>query len=331
VKAQARGRKLLLWLGLGVSASAIAWLAHSYDGSGLMRSLASVRYSALLPAVLLVIIDYLLRALRWRALLAGEGASFGKVFRALMLGYLFNVLLPARAGELVRAHRLGVDAGIARAKVLGTVVAERTGDLAVLVALLVLVFVAYPALPSWLKHAGSMLSLLGLGALATLVGLAVGGERVASLQHAVMRRVVGQRVADRLQVPLQTFVHGCTTLLKPATGVVFVLVTGLLWFVELAIAHQVALAFDLHIAPGNLLFVLLVIAAGTMIPSSPGFVGTYEFFGTAALGMIGIKGPEALSFVVVLHALALLVPSMLGSLCLITLAGSPDQAHPHSG
>src|SRR5262245_37015486 len=52
-------------------------------------------------------IDFLLRVVRWRGILAHKLAvRWGVVARALFVGYAMNSLLPARLGELFRADYL---------------------------------------------------------------------------------------------------------------------------------------------------------------------------------------------------------------------------------
>jgi len=60
---------------------------------------------------------------------------------------------------------------------------------------------------------------------------------------------------------------------------------------------------------------MLVIGLGTMVPSSPGYLGTYEFFAINALGLLGVTGTMALSFAFVSHAVTLLGASLIGALC----------------
>jgi uncharacterized membrane protein YbhN (UPF0104 family) len=64
------------------------------------------------------------------------------------------------------------------------------------------------------------------------------------------------------------------------------------------------------------LFVMITIAVATLVPSSPGYLGTFEFFGLSALTMVGHTGGNALSFVIVLHAVTILGAGILGALCL---------------
>ena len=66
-------------------------------------------------------------------------------------------------------------------------------------------------------------------------------------------------------------------------------------------------------------WMLLVIVVGTMIPSSPGYIGTFEVFGLMAMKLLGHDGPAVLGFVVTLHAISLLGSSVLGALSLAAI------------
>jgi hypothetical protein len=49
-----------------------------------------------------------------------------------------------------------------------------------------------------------------------------------------------------------------------------------------------------------------------MVPSGPGYVGTQEFFGTAALQVVGANPQAALALVVVSHAVQYVLVTGLG-------------------
>ena len=51
---------------------------------------------------------------------------------------------------------------------------------------------------------------------------------------------------------------------------------------------------------------------GIMVPSGPGYVGTQEFFGTAALGVVGANPQAALALIVVSHAVQYALVTGLG-------------------
>ena len=82
-----------------------------------------------LTALLVLGVAIVLRAVRWRLLISREHRpSTADVTRALLVGYLFNSILPARAGEAVRVVFLRQRTGTPKFVALGTVIAERTCD-----------------------------------------------------------------------------------------------------------------------------------------------------------------------------------------------------------
>src|SRR3972149_4640937 len=94
---------LVGWIGVAVSVAMLVWLAGTYDLQDLIEPLKTADYVYLLPVPCLVILNFGIRACRWRLLFLGSAPkSMMKVFRAMMVGYLFNNLMPARAGDLVR-------------------------------------------------------------------------------------------------------------------------------------------------------------------------------------------------------------------------------------
>ncbi len=52
-------------------------------------------------------------------------------------------------------------------------------------------------------------------------------------------------------------------------------------------------------------FIMGVVSLGISIPAAPGYVGTYQYFGSLALRILGVSKSVALSFIVLDHALRL--------------------------
>jgi uncharacterized membrane protein YbhN (UPF0104 family) len=59
-----------------------------------------------------------------------------------------------------------------------------------------------------------------------------------------------------------------------------------------------------------------VLNLGSAVPSSPGYVGTYEWLGVAALGLLGVDNELALAFTILLHAAWYVPTTVVGGLAL---------------
>lgn len=308
-------RGVAAWTGLLVSAVAVAWLVRTYEWQSTLQAFAKAdwRWLTLAPALLLP--NFALRAVRWRTLFPPDlHPRLASVFTAMMAGYLFNSLLPAHAGELVRVHMIGRREQLPRSAALGTVVVERTLDLLVLLALLAFVLLNQP-LPGWAAHAGKIVAALSFVALAGILALGLLGERMIALGLPWLR-FLPVRVVQRLDISGQAFVSGVSAVLRASHLLRFLALTAAIWALELLLVQVLSLAFGLALDTTSLLFVLLAIALGTMVPASPGYLGTFEFFGVSALALLGITGSAALGFVVTLHGVLLLGSCLIGAVCL---------------
>ena len=303
-------------IGLLVSVGMLSWLLSSYDLQPLIASLQSAHYRYFWPIPLLIFTNFVLRSFRWRVLFTDEmGRPLRSFFRSLMIGYLFNNLMPARAGDLVRVYHLSKSETLSKSKILATLFAERTGDLLALLGLLTMVLLSYPALPLWIKRAGFLVGAGTVGVVCVVVFLRFYGELGLASILRLAAPLIGHR-STRLDEMGRNFLSGLGGLCHVRIGALFFLLTAMLWAFELGVAALIASAFQLEIAAGNLLFVMIAITVGTLVPSSPGYLGTFEFFGLSTLAMVGHTGGNALSFVIVLHAVTILGAGLLGVLCL---------------
>src|SRR5918911_1412597 len=172
-------RVLLMWGGIVVSLLFIYLTFRGTDFGALGAALRRSNYWMLVPALLVLAVAIVLRAVRWRLLISPEHRpSTAAVTSALVVGYLFNSILPARAGEAIRVVFLRQRAGTPKFVALGTVIAERAIDV---LTLLVLLFVAAPVVPStdWLPRVLALGAVVFVVTASVFTALAFYGERPA--------------------------------------------------------------------------------------------------------------------------------------------------------
>ncbi len=258
---------------------------------------------------------FLLRASRWGALFADDiRPRFSGTFLALMIGYLFNNILPARAGELARIHVIGRREQLSRSTALGTVVVERTLELLVMLAILAFVLF-YQQLPDWAFYASKVVAILACSVICILIFLGYKGESI--VEKLIFKfPFLSDSIALRILGSSRSFIAGVSAVLHVVHVARFILITVFIWGFEILFTWIVLSAFGLTLSVVNILFVMIAIALGTMVPSSPGYIGTFELFGLNALALIGVSGNGALAFIVVLHTVTFLGSSLIGAACL---------------
>ncbi len=124
--------KYIFFLGLGIF---LVWWQFSkmtpFQKSQFGESLKYANYWLLIPVIILALLSHWSRAVRWKILLEPMGykPSTINTFYSIMAGYLLNTFVP-RAGEVLKCSLLNRYEKIPMNKLIGSVLVERTFDLA---------------------------------------------------------------------------------------------------------------------------------------------------------------------------------------------------------
>ena len=289
-----------LLLGLAVSAASLYYLLRTVDPTHLWETFRRANYLYFLPAALLLVGINIARALRWRILIGPEPAlGLRRLFSFVNIGYLFNNVLPAKAGEVVRAYLVGrvVRGGVGRAA--STLVVERLLDLLTVVVLMVLLM-PLVALPPWLRNAGWTFGALAVGGSVGLVVLARVGPRGLDWVWRFIGRLplVGHpRVKEAVAGLLEGF--AVLTDLRVLGGVA--LWSAVVWLGYAVFNYGLMLAFHLRLPFAAAATVLCATGFSMVVPSSPGAVGPFEAAAVLALSLFGVAESPATAYAFGLH------------------------------
>jgi uncharacterized protein (TIRG00374 family) len=301
-EAKRRARPALIWIGLAFTL-AFGYLAvRNVDLGVALDALSAANLWWLGPAFALFAVSIVLRAERWRALFPAETRPpFRPVLDAVVIGYFFNSVLPARAGELARILALHRSTRASRVQSGATAALERALDLAVV---LLLFLVAYRWLPSvtWVRPAAVLAGLLVAGLLLAAGALALFGERPFGALVGPAARLT-RISAERLEEGVRNLGRGLVGLRRLEVAFAGVALTVLSW-IATAVSHWfLTLGFDFGLSPLAGLLVAVATAVGMVLPSSPAALGVFEAAVVLALGAYGVESSVALPYAVLLHLL----------------------------
>ncbi|MBF0171583.1 MAG: flippase-like domain-containing protein, partial [Nitrospinae bacterium] len=118
--ATAKGRAGF-WIGVALTVGLVAWALMAYDFSRVWEALKQANYWWVLPAALIEVAVIFIRAVRWRPFLEPiRKVSLYDSSMACYIGFTGNMILPARAGEFIRAWVLARKVKIPATAVMGT-------------------------------------------------------------------------------------------------------------------------------------------------------------------------------------------------------------------
>ena len=271
-----------------------------------------------LPLLGLVALGELARALKWRLILARmRPVDVVRLYGAIMIGYLSNLIVPLRVSPLVRAYIVGIREGIATSTTLATVAVDRLADGLVSVGLLAVVLVAVPRPPALAEVHSALVTagwaLLGVYlAVVVLLGLAArapcGGGRIwHALGRPLPRRWrawlvgAGRRFARGLVVPRTPWGQLGVVLLALAHKLTQV------WQIQIA-----ARAFELDLGFADGLFLVLFLGAAVIAAGMLGIRGGYYVATAVGLSWFGVAEEIGLAMGMLMGGASLLTVGLLG-------------------
>jgi uncharacterized protein (TIRG00374 family) len=310
---------LKVWLGV-IASLVLLWLAvRDVDFAHAWDYIRQINLIFLIPYGALLVGEVFIRGLRWYILLAPiHRASYGNLCSATLIGLMANNILPARAGEFVRAYAGARMERIPFSTCFATVVIDRVLDGLTVSALFVPTVLLYPELPDNVRGAGYVAAGIYVATLTFLIALMV--QEAATLRFvATLLRLAPRSIADRIMGLLEMFVSGLTVLRRGKLVLAAVVISFLVWAGYAGTLYFMALAFEIHLGFAESFVVLLILTIALTLPTTPGFVGAMEWAIKVGLVLFGIDASQAFAFAIVYHVTQY-VPLTLGGFVAAWLA-----------
>lgn len=304
--------RLIVIIGFAVSVVLLYFSLKGMDYRKLLETLgtADLRY-AFLP-IGFIFVCLTLCSFRWSRV-AGNGVRFRDAFVALVIGLFINNVMPARIGEVARGYALSRRRGMPFTYAFSTVFVDRVFDL---IGLLVITFVFFPkeTLPPAISK--TLYVLVGVLMVCVALFFAFKGERtVLKIKGFLERRryPVLNRLAQRV-IEVQANLRRIS-----APGRFF-------FFVCLSVANWLSMSMALYFSLRTLgvvmpfvyaPFVCALLNMGLTVPSSPGYIGVYQFLLVYLLAIFSISQHEAFAVSLFFHASWYIPYNILGAVFLV--------------
>jgi hypothetical protein len=315
--------------GVILSVAALYFAFRNVPLNDLLNYLRSINYLWLLPAALLALVSFFIRAVRWQLILASSHQiGIWQAFHPLMIGFMINCILPGRVGEIARPMILQKKAKIPFATGFATVAAERIFDVVALVIFAVITFVSIEINPqaeivfgdfhlnrSTLDVLFNRIIIIGVLLLVAIIMVSIPVIR-RTIQRVILTipllaffadESAKAKITAKVCEPLIRFVDNIAlgfALIKHPKKIFICGLYSLIVWTTAALSYYV---FSLG-SPGiNLSYtemyaVMVIICLFIALPSVPGYWGLWEAGGVFALSLFGIPANAAAGFTLANHA-----------------------------
>ncbi|MBI4697434.1 MAG: flippase-like domain-containing protein [Nitrospirae bacterium] len=269
---------------------------------------ASIKYIYLLPALLMVILSYLFRALRWRYLISAiKDVKTADIFSPLVIGFMGN-MLPARAGEFIRAYLLSKQENISFSSSFATIFIERLFDMAMVLLLLFWVFYfkldvfasgdqgENHKLLSYMMKFG-WISLMGCLFIFFFSALLQYRNDLAMKMVGFFAGLLPEKWREKIFSLVRSFTEGLKIMKDKSGFINVILLSVVIWFIFIATHYPLYLAFGIEDklpVVSSLVILCLTISIFIALFPTPGFLGAFQAACVVALHEI-FKIPKAVA------------------------------------
>ena len=292
-----------LRIALSFAVSAVfLWLAvRGVNWSEALAALEHAHYLTVIPVLVLTVWSLYVRAQRWRLLLRPVGnPSMRTLVAATNIGFMANMLLPLRIGEVVRPVLASRREHLPMSGVIATVVLERIFDMFT-VLLLFGIAVSFVAVSPQVRTWGYRMTGFALLVGGFVVLIRWQEERTLAIARFVLRWMPAA-VRQPSEQFLGGFVQALEVLDSPGTFLRVLVWSLFMWSIIASVNATVFFTFELPI-PTILgaVAVTSIVAIAVSVPSAPGYIGAFQLGCILALSLFGIDQSRAIAYSIVLH------------------------------
>ena len=315
-------KRYKFWIGILISAFFLFLFVRGIDLKEVWQATLEADYFFVFLSVLINVATFIIRALRWEYLLDPiKKVKFHSLFSAVCIGFMGNSLLPARAGEFIRAYVIGKREDISKTGSFATIVIERLFDGLTLLILLIMVVTVFPfphrgqgsyITIGFLKWAIALTSFLYGIVIMVFIFLSWKPLHVWKLMHMTLFRYLPQDLIQKLEQLYKAFLSGLESLKRGRHMLAITIYSIILWMVMAFGIYLLFPAFSIHLDFFSAILIMVVVAVVVMLPSSPGFVGTFHLASSEALLLLRVNAHVAKTFAIIHHASCIIPVTLLG-------------------
>jgi glycosyltransferase 2 family protein len=276
----------------------------------LLHALGSFNWIYLIFGILFLGIGYAARILRWSIILKSAGADVGfKTCSAPFLGSItLNNVLPFRIGDIVRAIIFPASMGISKTTATSSLIIERLVDLLTLLVCFAIGLFAIKGIqiPEGLKNL--VITLASIGFLVLLFVFCF-SDVLAELFHNKAKMAESEKIT-KIYRAARDLLRNFNSMSRPDVLIIMMAISVIVWIGEAGLFYFILQGVHFQSAPIESLLVMSVATLSTLIPSSPGYVGTFHLAVFTAFSLIGGTVGQASSYAIIVH-LALWLPTTL--------------------
>ncbi len=293
-------RNLKTLLGVLISIIALYLFIDAVEYDGLVNEIKNFEILYILYGLISLCLGYVMRIYRWSFILSkvDQSVSFRRCVAPFMGSIALNNTLPLRAGDILRVLVFPKAINISKTQSFGSILIERFFDIAILILFIVL-FLPFAF--------NDLIVLFNLDSSFTFfISL------LTSIVVLVISISLKTKIANLLRDHLNRFLEQNFYMFSLHKILVVLFATVFIWIAEAGLFYAILKGLSIDLSFIFSLFIMAIVTMGTLIPSSPGYIGTFHFIAYTGLFFTVEDSSIAGSFAIITHSTLWLSTTLVG-------------------
>lgn len=309
---KSKSAQLIQYFVLLAAGLILSWLFFkNFSFEELRQSIATGNFSWFYVVMLVTLLVYIVRVLRWQMLIRAIGyeTTFMPTFAALSISYFVSFIIP-RLGEVTRCLSLKKYHDIPFMQLLGTVIIERIVDILSLIVLLLLTLVLqFYQIIEFAKvnvfqpfYEGVIVKIIAGNTVMLIAALSV--CFIALFLFFYFRKYIRERSPRLIVQFVEGLKQGITSIAALKQKKLFIFYTFLIWLGYYLMTYFWFFVFKETsiLGWGACLSIVSIGTIGRSIPIQGGGMGAYHFLVTQVVMLYGVSEAFGKTLATVIHA-----------------------------
>ncbi|MCP5096995.1 MAG: flippase-like domain-containing protein, partial [Chloroflexi bacterium] len=242
------------WIGILISIGCLAAIFFIIEPQEIWEALKTVNVGYVLLIAGGIVMFLMIRAIRWRFML-GNQPSWREVFHVQNIGYMLNMILPFRIGDVARAVLIGNMPPTTVASGISTTVMDRILDILFTITFLPFTLTAVSTLPDWMQDGALAAGIAAIGMIVIFIIAANQRPFTIRIATIILDRINFLNTQQWLK-RLHELLDGLDTLTRLKDAAMLIFLSIVVW-VPILFAYYIGLlAVGLNLAPLHVGFVV---------------------------------------------------------------------------
>ena len=292
------------------------------DFDEIFSNISKLNIRVIFTASVVYFVSVYFRYLRWKLIYKELIGNYKfNMLKETIVGYMANNIFPFRLGELYRVKRISDKESEGFLKILSTVFTERFTDV---LALLFFIILSIPFIRKFntkIQFENNEINIFDIG--------------ISFLSYLVIFiiLIIISFILYRLKLPyinkailiITNFITSLTIFFNHKRELnkysYLTILSIIIWLIEAIVYYVIAIEFLPYHNKYELIYIILIVCSITnlsgAIPSLPGNIGGFEFFGTITFIILGIASAAGASIIITVHLILFVPISIIGIIILI--------------